>query len=163
MREAVVLIKKHLSKKNKSMQEEINILLSPACSSKDYIRIMPNVGMSTIKQSSVASRSADMFNNINIDRSSGLHNFVPVDIGYSDGLFRKTSLPSDSELSFELYNLGMHPFHVLLGLSVMFIFLQIPISIIEKGLDFFVIGILLLLVVFLRKFLEVLMSWSTGQ
>ena len=33
-----------------------------------------------------------MFNNINIDRSSGFYNFVPVDIGYSDGLFRKTSL-----------------------------------------------------------------------
>ncbi|MEL0255557.1 MAG: hypothetical protein VW930_06400, partial [Burkholderiaceae bacterium] len=42
-------------------------------------------------------------------------------------------LPSDSDLSFELYNLGMHPIHVLLGLSVMFIFLQIPISVIEKG------------------------------
>ena len=38
VREAVVLIKKHLSRKNKSVHEEINILLSPACSSKDLYK-----------------------------------------------------------------------------------------------------------------------------
>ena len=38
VREAVILIKKHLSKKNKSMHEEINVLLSPACSSKDLYK-----------------------------------------------------------------------------------------------------------------------------
>ncbi|GIR48523.1 MAG: hypothetical protein CM15mP58_06200 [Burkholderiaceae bacterium] len=38
VREAVILIKKHLSKKNKLAHEEINILLSPACSSKDLYK-----------------------------------------------------------------------------------------------------------------------------
>ena len=38
VREAVFLIKKHLSRENKSVHEEINILLSPACSSKDLYR-----------------------------------------------------------------------------------------------------------------------------
>ena len=38
VREAVILIKKHLSRKNKSVHEEINILLSPACSSKDLYK-----------------------------------------------------------------------------------------------------------------------------
>ena len=38
VREAVILIKKHLSKKNESSYEEINILLSPACSSKDLYK-----------------------------------------------------------------------------------------------------------------------------
>lgn len=38
VREAVILIKKHLSKKNKSAHGEINILLSPACSSKDLYK-----------------------------------------------------------------------------------------------------------------------------
>ena len=33
-----ILIKKHLSKKNKSAHGEINILLSPACSSKDLYK-----------------------------------------------------------------------------------------------------------------------------
>ena len=61
-------------------------------------------------------------------------------------------LPSDSDLSFDLYNLGMHPVHVLLGLLVMFISLHIPISIIEKGSGFFLLfGILLLLIVFFKK------------
>ena len=57
---------------------------------------MLNVGMSIIKQFSVASRSADMSNNINIDRS-WVYNFVPVDTGHCDGLLRKTPLPSDSD------------------------------------------------------------------
>ena len=38
VREAVILIKKHLSKKTQSLHEEINILLSPACSSKDLYK-----------------------------------------------------------------------------------------------------------------------------
>ena len=38
VREAVILIKKHLSKKNKLSHEEINVLLSPACSSKDLYK-----------------------------------------------------------------------------------------------------------------------------
>ena len=38
VREAVILIKKHLSKKNELTHEEINILLSPACSSKDLYK-----------------------------------------------------------------------------------------------------------------------------
>ena len=38
VREAVFLIKKHLSRENKSVHEKINILLSPACSSKDLYR-----------------------------------------------------------------------------------------------------------------------------
>ena len=38
VREAVFLIKKHLSKKNSSSHEKINILLSPACSSKDLYK-----------------------------------------------------------------------------------------------------------------------------
>ena len=38
VREAVILIKKHLSKKTESLHEEINILLSPACSSKDLYK-----------------------------------------------------------------------------------------------------------------------------
>ena len=38
VREAVFLIKKHLSMKNKLAHEEINVLLSPACSSKDLYK-----------------------------------------------------------------------------------------------------------------------------
>jgi len=38
VREAVILIKKHLSRKNESVHEELNILLSPACSSKDLYK-----------------------------------------------------------------------------------------------------------------------------
>ena len=38
VREAVILIKKHLSEKNRLSQEEINVLLSPACSSKDLYK-----------------------------------------------------------------------------------------------------------------------------
>ncbi|MDA9689492.1 UDP-N-acetylmuramoyl-L-alanine--D-glutamate ligase [Betaproteobacteria bacterium] len=38
VREAVILIKKHLSMKNKLAHEEINVLLSPACSSKDLYK-----------------------------------------------------------------------------------------------------------------------------
>ena len=122
-------------------------LLAPV---KTYIRIMPNVGMSTIKQSSVASRSVDMFNNIYIDRSLGFTILFLLILGTVMVYSARLPLPSDSDLSFELYNLGMHPVHVLLGLLVMFIFLQIPISIIEKGSQFFLLlGILLLLLVFL--------------
>ena len=105
-----------------------------------------------------------MFNNINIDRSLGFTILSLLILVTVMVYSARLPLPSDSELSFELYNLGMHPFHVLLGLSVMFIFLQIPISIIEKGSGFFLLfGILLLLIVFFKKVFEVLMSWSTGQ
>ena len=38
VREAVILIKKHLSKENKPTHEKINVLLSPACSSKDLYK-----------------------------------------------------------------------------------------------------------------------------
>ena len=38
VREAVILIKNHLSNKNKSTHEELNVLLSPACSSKDLYK-----------------------------------------------------------------------------------------------------------------------------
>jgi len=38
VREAVILIKKHLSEKNRLSHEEITVLLSPACSSKDLYK-----------------------------------------------------------------------------------------------------------------------------
>ena len=93
-----------------------------------------------------------MFNNIDIDRSLGFTILSLLILGTVMVYSARLPLPSDSDLSFELYNLGMHPVHVLLGLFVMFIFLQIPISIIEKGSGFFLLfGILLLLIVFFKK------------
>ena len=93
-----------------------------------------------------------MFNNINIDRSLGFTILSLLVLGMVMVYSARLPLPSDSDLSFELYNLGMHPAHVLLGLSVMFIFLKIPISVIEKGSGFFLLfGILLLFVVFFKK------------
>ena len=77
-----------------------------------------------------------MFDNINIDRSLGFTILSLLILGVVMVYSARLPLPSDSDLSFELYNLGMHPVHVLLGLSVMFIFLQIPISY-RKGLWIF--------------------------
>ena len=102
-----------------------------------------------MKRSSVASRSAGMANNINIDRSLYFTILSLLVMGTVMVYSARLPLPSDSDLSFDLYNLGMHPVHVLLGLLVMFISLHIPISIIEKGSGFFLLfGILLLLIVF---------------
>ena len=38
VKEAVVLIKKHLDEKNSQRERQVNILLSPACSSKDQYK-----------------------------------------------------------------------------------------------------------------------------
>ena len=93
-----------------------------------------------------------MFNNVNIDRSLGFTILSLLILGTVMVYSARLPLPSDSDLSFELYNLGMHPIHILLGLLVMFIFLKIPISILEKGSGFFLLfGILLLLIVFFKK------------
>ena len=82
--------------------------------------------MSIIKRFLPALRSVDMFNNINIDRSLGFTILSLLILGTVMVYSARLPLPSDSDLSFKLYNLGMHPVHVLLGLLVMFIFLQIP-------------------------------------
>ena len=53
------------------MHEEINILLSPACSSKDLYKDYAERGNEYHKAVLSCFAEWDMFNNINIDRSLG--------------------------------------------------------------------------------------------
>ena len=91
-------------------------------------------------------------NNGNVDRPLGFSIFFLLILGTVMVYSARLPLPSDSDLAFDLYNLGMHPLHVLLGVAAMFIFLQIPVYILEKGSGFFLVfGISLLVIVLFKK------------